>query len=334
MSDSEVVINVKGPSELKLQLTINIDKTVADLKQAIAEKSDVEADRQRLIYSGRVLKDDDKLSVYKIQSNHTIHMVKGAARSTNASSSAQSSTPQPLPSMQTGQNVHDPLTQLNSHMGYGLMAGLNPFADMGINPNDPNMLQTMMNSPEFLQQMSSLMSNPAVLEQALALNPQYAAMGPQAREIFQSERFRQMMSNPETLRGMIQMASMMRGAGPDPLTSPFGGSTPIAPGNPNPSATSASNTTSTTTPPMGGLAPGGTPPTPNLFGGDPGALLQLLGGVPPSADARPPEERFQVQLQQLQDMGFTNASQNVRALLATGGNVHSAIEYILGGGGL
>lgn len=38
--------------------------------------------------------------------------------------------------------------------------------------------------------------------------------------------------------------------------------------------------------------------------------------------------------QQLQDMGFTNASQNVRAILATGGNVHSAIEYILGGGGL
>jgi len=334
MSDSEVVINVKGPSELKLQLTINIDKTVANLKQAIAEKSDVEADRQRLIYSGRVLKDDDKLSVYKIQSNHTIHMVKGAARSTNPTSTAQPSTPQPLPNMQTGQNVHDPLTQLNSHMGYGLMAGLNPFADMGVNPNDPNMLQTMMNSPEFLQQMSSLMSNPAVLDQALALNPQYAAMGPQAREIFQSERFRQMMSNPDTLRGMMQMASMMRSAGLDPLAGPLGGSTPVAQGNP--SAPSASNTTSTTTTPVGGMAPGGTPQVPNPFGTDPSALLQLLGGVSPSpsTDARPPEERFQVQLQQLQDMGFTNASQNVRALLATGGNVHAAIEYILGGGGL
>jgi ubiquilin len=89
----------------------------------------------------RPLQDDDKLSVYKIQSNHTIHMVKGAARSTNASSSAQAPTPQPLPNMQTGQNVHDPLTQLNSHLGYGLMAGLNPFADMGINPNDPNMVR-------------------------------------------------------------------------------------------------------------------------------------------------------------------------------------------------
>ena len=113
--------------------------------------------------------------------------------------------------MQTGQNVHDPLTQLNSHMGYGLMAGLNPFADMGINPNDPNMvcrytllplyhrclanaqIQSMMSSPEFLQQMSSLMSNPAILEQALAQNPQFASMAPQAREMFQSERFRQMM---------------------------------------------------------------------------------------------------------------------------------------------
>lgn len=53
-----------------------------------------------------------------------------------------------------------------------------------------------------------------------------------------------------------------------------------------------------------------------------------------AAETRPPEERFQVQLQQLQEMGFTNASQNVRALLATGGNVQSAVEYILGGGGL
>ena len=42
--------------------------------------------------------------------------------------------------MQAGQNVHDPLTQLNSHLGYGAMAGLNPFGDMGLNPNDPNLV--------------------------------------------------------------------------------------------------------------------------------------------------------------------------------------------------
>lgn len=51
MSD-EISINIKGPSELKLTINISLDKTVRDLKDAISAKSDVEADRQRLIYSG------------------------------------------------------------------------------------------------------------------------------------------------------------------------------------------------------------------------------------------------------------------------------------------
>ena len=51
-ASNEVTINIKGPSELKLTINIALDKTVRDLKVAIAEKSDVEADRQRLIYSG------------------------------------------------------------------------------------------------------------------------------------------------------------------------------------------------------------------------------------------------------------------------------------------
>jgi hypothetical protein len=52
--------------------------------------------------------------------------------------------------MQTGQNVHDPLTQLNSHLGFGAMAGLNPFGAMGLNPNDPNMVwQDMITSFQY-----------------------------------------------------------------------------------------------------------------------------------------------------------------------------------------
>jgi hypothetical protein len=43
---------VKGPSELKLSITISTSKSVAELKEVIAGKSDVEKDRQRLIYSG------------------------------------------------------------------------------------------------------------------------------------------------------------------------------------------------------------------------------------------------------------------------------------------
>ncbi|KAI0706094.1 hypothetical protein BC835DRAFT_1312233 [Cytidiella melzeri] len=361
---SEIQINVKGPSELKLQITISTDKTVLDLKQAIAEKSDVSADRQRLIYSGRVLKDEDVLSVYKIQSSHTIHMVKGASRAAGS----QSAAPQPLPTMQTGQNPNDPLTQLNSSRAFGAMAGLNPFADMGLNPNDPNMMQSMLSNPAFAQQMASVMSNPQVMDQIIASNPQLAAMGPQVRELFQSEGFRNMMSNPESLRMMLQMSSAMRG-GPG---GGFGGFP--APGVPSTAAgdsqtASAGTGNTASAPPVAPFfnpffpppaTPGGTPggtnanatPNPNPFGMfDPAAMQQMMGafggggfggggfgggfGAPPApADSRPPEERFQVQLQQLQDMGFSNASQNVRALLATGGNVNSAIEYILNGGGI
>jgi len=284
-------------------------------------------------------------------------MVKGVSRSAGASS--QSPAPaQALPTMQAGQNVHDPLTQLNSHMGYGAMAGLNPFADMGLNPNDPNMMQTMMNSPQFLQQMSSVMSNPAVLDQIIASNPQLAAMGPQVREVFQSERFREMMSNPESLRMMLQMSSMMQGGGGG---NPFGGAGGGFPAPGTPANAVAGNPTSPT--PASPAAPGNANPANPLGNFDPALIQQLLGGAgggggaaggpfgagspfglggfaggaatpATPADTRSPEERFQVQLQQLNDMGFTNASQNVRALLATAGNVHSAIEYILGGGGL
>jgi len=43
---------VKGPSELKLSITIAPTKTVAQLKEEIASKSEVAKERQRLIYSG------------------------------------------------------------------------------------------------------------------------------------------------------------------------------------------------------------------------------------------------------------------------------------------
>jgi ubiquilin len=69
-------------------------------------------------------------------------MVKGVAKST-ASTSSDAVAPQQLPAMAAGQNPSDPLTQLNSHLGHGLMAGFNPFTGMGVNPNDPNMVSVL-----------------------------------------------------------------------------------------------------------------------------------------------------------------------------------------------
>ncbi|KAG8684915.1 hypothetical protein FRC08_013416 [Ceratobasidium sp. 394] len=210
---NEVTLNVKGPSELKLSITIALSKTVLELKQAIAEKSDVTADRQRLIYSGRVLKDEDTLATYKVQNAHTVHMVKGAPKP-NAGSSGSTQT-QPLPSMQTGQTSTE--TLINGPRGHGALAGINP-ADLfgGANPTDPNMMQNMLSSPQFLEQMSRMMSDPALMDSILAQSPQLQQMDPQLRATFQSEEFRNMVSNPDTLRNMMQMTAALRQAGIDP----------------------------------------------------------------------------------------------------------------------
>jgi ubiquilin len=67
-----------------------------------------------------------------------------------------------------------------------------------------------------------------------------------------------------------------------------------------------------------------------LLGGMGGGMGGMGGGGAPAApaDTRPPEERFQVQLQQLNEMGFWDAAKNIRVLAATGGNVNAAIEML------
>jgi Ubiquitin family len=61
-----------GPNELKILITIGLDKTVLDLKKAIAERSDVEAERQRLIYSGKVLKVRAVLHITEIDRSNVV----------------------------------------------------------------------------------------------------------------------------------------------------------------------------------------------------------------------------------------------------------------------
>ncbi len=62
-----------APNELKILIAIGLDKTVLDLKKAIAERSDVEAERQRLIYSGKVLKVRAALQIIEINRIAALH---------------------------------------------------------------------------------------------------------------------------------------------------------------------------------------------------------------------------------------------------------------------
>ncbi|KAK4519966.1 uncharacterized protein ATC70_010210 [Mucor velutinosus] len=350
-------VNIKSSSDKKFVIAIDTDKTVLDLKNAIAEQTEVPAERQRLIYSGRVLKDPDTLADCKVADGNTIHMVKGggpkaaapaasgnAAASATAPTGATSATANPATPTNNSQT-----TQAPNANPFGGFAGMpadsqsNPFNMFGsgfgagamgnsFGAMDPNMTNQMLQNPMFAQYMSNVLQNPAVLDSIIQTNPQLSGMGPEIRNMMQSPEFRQMLSNPDMIRQMATMASAMQGVnGGAPgfgagAANPFAAMmSPPAAGSPN---TNDQQSQQQQQNPFAGF--GNVPPVdPQLQ-----QRMAALFGNPTSpspADTRSPEERFQVQLQQLNEMGFWDAAKNIRALTATGGNVNAAIEMLFSG---
>ena len=75
-SDSQITFKVKTSSEGHQTITMSETATVLDLKTKLAGEDfeNIPVERQRLIYSGRVMKNDDTLSTYKIkEQQHDSH---------------------------------------------------------------------------------------------------------------------------------------------------------------------------------------------------------------------------------------------------------------------
>lgn len=121
--EGQVTFNVKAANDQKHVLTLPSTTTVADLKQKLSssEYADIPAERQRLIYSGRVLKDPDTLGGVKVKDGHTIHLVKGAA-----SNARQNPANQGTASTSSGTGTPTPQVPTNIAAG----TGNNPLAGL------------------------------------------------------------------------------------------------------------------------------------------------------------------------------------------------------------
>ncbi|CAD1812496.1 Ubiquitin family protein [Candida parapsilosis] len=361
---SEITVTIKSSGDKKYEVTFNPSIKISELKELVAEKSSIPAPSQRLIYSGKVLKDTETAESYKIQNGHTIHLVKSAntASTPAAAATAAAAAPESSSSAQTpssnipsniaaGQGSFNPLADLTGarYAGYTQLPSASMFGpDGGMNSNlpDPEQLTSMMSNPMFQEQLNAMLSNPQMLDFMIQQNPQLRAMGPQVREMMQSPMFRQMMTNPEMLRSMMQMqqaggANPFGGLGGGAAASnassfPAPGANPTAEGpasgdnNAGTNQSSGNTTSQGNTPsqanPFASLFPNGIPPI------DPAALFgsaNPFGQANAPADNRPPEERYESQLRQLNDMGFYEFERNVEALRRTGGSVQGAIEYLL-----
>lgn len=177
-------------------------------------------------------------------------------------------------------------------------------------------MENMRNNPEVAAAMESSMASPE-MQQAM----QQAMSDPNFRSAMQ-QQMQQLVSTPEgaaQLRQSIQSSPMYQQAvAENPgmagmLTDPSFLSAMLDPGTMQALTQLQQGPLGHI---MGGAGGGG--------GGVGGMMMGQGGGVPAN-----PETAYAAQLQQLQDMGFYDREANLRALVATNGNVHAAVERLL-----
>lgn len=124
--EAPITFHVKSSNNAKYTVTLPLSTTTLDLKNKLAseEYANTPADHQRLIYSGRVLKDNDTLATHKVKEGNTMHLVKSAP-----SNQRQNPASQSTPSAATGATpASQPPTGVPTNLATG--PGNNPLAGL------------------------------------------------------------------------------------------------------------------------------------------------------------------------------------------------------------
>ncbi|GER50199.1 ubiquitin family protein [Striga asiatica] len=213
----EVNINIRGSNGSKFSVKTSLESTVAEFKGVLAQNCDVPAQQQRLIYKGRILKDDQTLASYGLQADHTIHMVRGSAPAASPPDSVPTSagntntnSPTVSPGGGTvpgGAGVAGTGAPLFPGLGLGAFggteasglfgSGLPEFEQMQQQlTQNPNMMRDIMNTPA----IQSLMSNPEIMRNLIMSNPQM-------REIIdRNPELAHVLNDPSILRQTLEAA--------------------------------------------------------------------------------------------------------------------------------
>ncbi|XP_030943897.1 ubiquitin domain-containing protein DSK2b-like [Quercus lobata] len=192
----EVVINIRCSNGTKFTVRTSLDSSISAFKAALAQNCDVPADQQRLIYKGRILKDDQTLESYGLQAEHTVHMVRGfasaastpagTATATTAAATGNSESLNNTPGVTRGVGSNEGGGLGNAGLGASLF-GLNALGSGG----EPGLFGAGL--PEFEQVQQQLTQNPNMM-----------------REIMSMPAIQSLMNNPELMRSLIMSNPQMR----------------------------------------------------------------------------------------------------------------------------
>ncbi|KAG9319187.1 hypothetical protein KVV02_003250 [Mortierella alpina] len=185
-----IVLTIRPSSGSTFTTAISTDSTVLQLKEKLAT-ADLPASAIRLVYSGRVLKDDDQLSVYSIKEGHTIHMVKSA---TNRANEQAVQTVRPSSSTRSSAGAEGSDEQVRvihclEPMGFYCLVYKNGGPARA-------MLNTLLDNPA----IRDMMANPELVRRMMMSNPQ-------TREVMENNpEVAQMLNDPSFLRQSLDIA--------------------------------------------------------------------------------------------------------------------------------
>ncbi|XP_073270587.1 ubiquitin domain-containing protein DSK2b-like isoform X2 [Primulina huaijiensis] len=223
--DEEVNVHIRCSNGTKFSVRTILQSTVGEFKALLAQNCDVPAEQQRLIYKGRILKDDQSLLVYGLQADHTVHMVRGFSSSAApnsvvpaASRSSNSATGVPPAPNSGSSGIADAGASLVPGLDLGALSGsgVSGLFETGLPEfelvqqqltQNPNMMREIINSPA----IQSLMNNPEIMRSLIMSNPQMREIidrNPELAHILNDTGvLRQTLEaarNPELMREMMR----------------------------------------------------------------------------------------------------------------------------------
>ncbi|MBA0677569.1 hypothetical protein Goari_018968, partial [Gossypium aridum] len=205
-----VTVSINCSSGSKFSVQTNLDSTVDSFKALLARNCGVPADQQRLIYKGRILKDDQTLRSYGLEADHTVHLVRSVAPTaplltTNAAGSIGTSQ-----TNTTAVDLDDAgaLGAGGAGLGASLFPGLGDSAGLfgaGL-PNFEQLQQQLTRNPNIMREISNmpavqnLMNNSEILYNLIMNNPE-------TREIIdRNPELAHILNDPSVLRQTFEAA--------------------------------------------------------------------------------------------------------------------------------
>ncbi|OII72062.1 uncharacterized protein cubi_01395 [Cryptosporidium ubiquitum] len=340
-----IIFKVSGGTQFNISVPRNL--TIKDLKDRISEPSNIPSSQQRLIYKGRILKDNDSLDDMRVESGHTMHLVKSGVQA--ESQKSQGTLDQAV--NYNSSSANNNAINNNANQNFDLTSNSQNSTNNGVNhnPNDPiSAMMNMLNGSDLgfqtqnlrnisqnsyngfggvpnnanfgnIPDLNSLMNSP-IFQQSineLANNPQLV------RSILQSNpMFAQLSANNPMLDQMLNNPEMMR-----MMLNPQMIQSVLNSNNTNNNTTN-SNPFSSLNGVPNNLQLNGLLNDPNIASMLSGMVNGMNGGVNSNTSA-PTTQMYATQLSQLRDMGFIDTDASLSALQESGGDINAAINKLL-----